>query len=104
MDGAKNQQILRLRKARSVPFVLSARCRAAAQMTLRLVGLQHLPDLRIQDPVYRAKSVRHVLMYSAFANAVFFGGGADGRFVFYDVLRQLNGSPFDIGFQMHHSK
>ena len=52
----------------------------------------------------RTVSFSPVRMYGGLADSKMPGGGPDGGFVFYDVFRKLHGAPFDVGFQMHHSK
>ena len=65
-------------------------------MPLGLVLLQHRLDLRVERPVIQRQTLRKVLMHRGLADPEFFGGGADGRPVFYEVKGQLLGPLFQI--------
>ena len=85
-------------------FVFPSCGDAPANMPFRLVDLQNLLYLQVQRPVYGIQTFGEIFMYGGLADSKMPGGRPDGGFVFYYVFRKLHGAPFDVGFQMHHSK
>ena len=69
---------------------------SAPYVALCLVLLQHRLHLRIKRPVIQRQPFGQILMYRGFADAEFFGGGANRSPVFYEVKSQLLGPLFQI--------
>ena len=70
----------------------------AADVAFGLVAVEDLLDLYIQRAVALRQPLRQVLVYGGFAQAEVLGGGADRRFVLYDVKSQVFGPVFQIVF------
>ena len=87
----------------SGPLILPTCGLTAANVALGLVYVQkltHLMKKRRTDP---RQPLSEVFMYGGFGNAELLGGGADGRTVIYDILRQIAGTLLNICIQLHHS-
>ena len=72
---------------------------AAADVPLGFVDFQHFFDLGVQRVVEFWQPLAQILVNSGFADAEFFGCGADRRPVLYNVLSERDGTLLDIPFQ-----
>ena len=68
-------------------------------MALGFVHLQHFLHLKEKRAVEFRQTFAQILVNGGFADAEFFGGGADCGPVFDNVLSQRDGAIFDVPFQ-----
>ena len=80
----------------SLSLVFFACGQAASDVSFGFVVLQNLLDLLMKRGTDSLQPLAQILVYGALGNAESFGRGTDCRAILYDVLRQFNGSIFDV--------
>ena len=78
-----------------IPFVFSPGGHSAADVPLRLVQLQNLPNLYIQRLVYLRQPLGQILVYGGFGNMESLRGGSDGGSGLNHVCSQIAGPLLD---------
>ena len=93
---------IRMRKESTAPVFFSGG-NAAANVSLRLIDIQHFFGLKGKTAVEQGQALRNVFVNCRFTDAKLLCSGADGGPVLYDVKSQTLGPVLHIPFQTIHS-
>ena len=79
--------------------IFLSRRHSPSDMPFGLVIIQNMLHLTCKRRIQFPQPLRQILVNGGFADAEFFGGGADCGPVFDNVLSQRDGALFDVPFQ-----